>query len=520
MSVTTPARPTTAKEVHVGDLQLLIDGSWCEPSNGQRIELTNPSNGLRIGSIPDAGSDDVDRAVRAADAAFADGAGEWPSLPMVERRAILQRVVDRLAARDQEIACVESADGGMAIRNALAFHAQGAPQFVEATMALAPSEDLEGLPLQMAPAMSANYLRREPVGVVAAMPPSNAGYMMSLVKTFAALVCGNTVVLKPSPFCSATAAIIAEEIAAEPGIPSGAFHLVFGDVEAGSALTAHPLVRMISFTGSVPTARAIQAAAANNLTNVTLELGGKGPVILCEDADIDLAVDGILWGIMWVSGQACVAGSRLLVHSSMHDEFVARLSARLATIKVGDPADFDTDFGPVASPGGAERIKNFVDKAVAQGVRIAAQGHVPPECENGYFYPPTILTGITNTMDIAREEIFGPVLSVLTYETVDEAVTIANDSDFGLAGSVWSTDSTAAVGIAKRLRVGTVWVNDHHLLNPTIPFGGYKHSGVGREFGSHGIEAFTELKHIHIDLTGGVPNPAWAIVLGHKEETR
>lgn len=515
MTTNAPARPTVPNQVQVGDLQLYIDGIWCEPANGRRLPVINPANGRQIGSIPDAGADDVDRAVRAADAAFADGAGEWPSRPMTERRVILQRVLDRLATREDEIAAVESADGGMAIRNALAFHAQGAPLFVQATMAQAPVEEPQGLPLQMAPAMSANYLRREPVGVVAAMPPSNAGYMMSLVKTFAALVCGNTVVLKPSPLCSATAGVIAEEIAAESDIPAGAFHLVFGDVEAGSALTSHPMVRMISFTGSVPTARAIQSAAAENLTNVILELGGKGPAIVCENADLDLAVDGILWGVMWVSGQACIAGSRLLVPASKHDEIVRRLAARMATIKVGDPSDPDTDFGPVASATGVQRINRFVGTAVAQGARIAAQSEVPVECAEGYYYPPTILTGITNSMEIAREEVFGPVLSVLTYDTIEEAIHIANDSEFGLSATVWAGDLTEAVAIAQRLRVGTVWINEHHILNPTIPFGGYKHSGVGREFGPHGIEAFTELKHIHIDLTGSTPNPAWSILLGH-----
>lgn len=515
MSVGTAGTPLATHEVQVGDLRLYIDGQWREPGNGRRLPIRNPADGSEIGTLPDAGADDVDLAVRAADAAFAEGTGEWPSRPMTERRAILQHVLDRLAARAEEIAVLESADGGMAIRNALAFHAQGAPLFVQATMAQAPDGTPQGLPLQEAPAMSANYLRREPVGVVAAMPPSNAGYMMSLVKTFAALVCGNTVVLKPSPLCAVTAGVIAEEIAAEPEIPAGVFHLVHGDAEAGAALTAHPLVRMISFTGSVPTARRIQAAAAANLTNVTLELGGKGPVILCEDADLGLAVDGILWGVMWVSGQACIAGSRLLVPRSKHDEVVARLVERMASIKIGDPGDHDTDFGPVASPGGVERISRFVEGAVAQGATIAAQTPVPEEFRNGFFYPPTILTGITNDMTIAREEVFGPVLSVLAYDTLDEAVAIANDSDFGLSATVWSADLEQGVRIAQRLRVGTVWVNDHHTLNPTIPFGGYKHSGVGREFGPHGIEAFTELKHIHVDLTGKRPTPSWAILLGH-----
>jgi aldehyde dehydrogenase (NAD+) len=514
MAASAPAQLKSPRDVHVGDLRMLIDGEWCDPANGRRIPILNPGTGQQIGTLPDAGADDVDRAVRAADAAFAEGEGSWARKTVVERRAILNRVLVTLEGRVDEIAALESADSGMTIRNSMAFHAQGAPGFVRHTLEQAPTDVAQGLPLQEVPALSANYLLREPIGVVAAMPPSNAGYMMSLYKSLAALVCGNSVVLKPSPLCAVTSVAVAEAIAAEPEIPVGVFHLVLGDAEAGAALTAHPLVRKVSFTGSAPTAKRIMAAAAPNLTDLTLELGGKGPAIVCDDADLDLAIDGILWGVMWVSGQACIAGSRLLVSRERHDEVVERLQARLATVKIGDPADPDTDFGPVASQIAVDRITHFVDSAAAQGATVIAS-KLPEGLDGGFFYPPTIVDGITNDMDIAREEVFGPVLSVLTYDDLDHAVRIANDSDYGLSATVWSQDNVKAVGLAKRLRVGTVWINEHHILNSGIPFGGYKHSGIGREFGLQGIEAFTELKHIHLDLTGSAPNPAWGILLGH-----
>jgi acyl-CoA reductase-like NAD-dependent aldehyde dehydrogenase len=514
MSTSATTHVASPRDVFVGDLRMFIDGEWADPANGRRLPIFNPGTAAEIGTLPDAGADDVDRAVRAAHREFADGAGEWPSKSLAERRTILERVLARLDERVDEIAALESADAGMTYRNALAFHAQGAPQFLRDSFAQAPSEVPQGLPMMEIPTLSANYLVREPIGVIAAMPPSNAGYMMSLYKSLGALVCGNTVVLKPSPLCSVTATVLAEEIAAEEAIPAGAFNLVLGDAESGASLAAHPLVGKITFTGSAPTAKRVMQAAAPNLTGLTLELGGKGPAVLCDDANLDVAIDGILWGILWVSGQACIAGSRLLVSEAMHDTVVERLTARMRDIRVGDPADPDTDFGPVASKEAVHRINEAIRVAREKGVDVI-QAELPDDLGPGYFVAPTILDGVANDMPVAREETFGPVLSVITYRDLDEAVAIANDSNYGLSATVWSTDNIKAVALARRLRVGTVWINEHHILNPRIPFGGYKQSGMGREFGALGMEGFTELKHVHIDLSPSTPNPAWAILLGH-----
>jgi aldehyde dehydrogenase (NAD+) len=515
MQATTAEALLTPADVRVGDVQMYIDGTWCEPSGGQRLPIINPATEEQIGTLPDASAEDVDRAVRAAHAAFAEGEGEWAAKTVAERVVVLERVLTVLEGRYELIAALESADAGMTIRNATAFHAQGAPGFMRATLAQAPSDVPQGQPLTEVPVLAANFLRREPIGVIAAMPPSNAGYMMSLYKSFAALVMGNSVVLKPSPLCALTSVEIAKAVAEEPEIPVGVFHLVHGDAIAGAALTGHPLVDKISFTGSDATARHIAAAAAPNLTPMTLELGGKGPVIVCDDADLDVAVDGILWGIMWVSGQACIAGSRLLVSENLKDEFVERLKTRMATIVVGDTSDHDTDFGPVASQAALDRIRRYIDEAVEGGARIVAGGGRPAHLERGFYVEPTIIDGVTNDMAIARQEVFGPVLAVMTYTDLDEAVRIANDSDYGLGGSVWSQDIPKAMAIAKRLRVGVTWINEHHLLSPTVPFGGYKQSGMGYEFGVAGLEAYTELKHVHLSLSGKHGNPAWGIVLGH-----
>jgi acyl-CoA reductase-like NAD-dependent aldehyde dehydrogenase len=496
------------------EAQMYIAGRWCPAQSGKTLPIVNPATGLPIGTLPDAGADDIDRAVRSAAAAFADGRGSWPSLPARDRAAALGRVLDALEANAQHVAAAEVANGGMTIRSALGFHAMGAPIFVRGILAQAPSEALRGLPMEEVPTVSANYLRREPIGVVAAMPPSNAGYFLGLTKVMSALVTGNTVVLKPSPLSSLSCVAIAKAIEQEPAIPPEAFHLVLGDAVAGAALAGHQMVNMIAFTGSADTGRKVLAAAAANFTRATLELGGKGPAIVLDDADIDRVVDGIVFGFLNQTGQACTSGTRLLVPASLHNELVVRLRERVGRLVVGDPLDFDTDLGPVVSAAQRDRIEGYVARAKADGATLVCGGDRPDRA-GGFYVAPTIFDGVTNEMELAREEVFGPVLAVIEYRDEDDALRIANDTCYGLSATVWSHDNARALRLAKLLRAGTVWINDHHAVTPAAPFGGYKHSGIGRMYGTPGLESFTEVKHVHIDLQGDGTRPTYGALLGH-----
>ncbi|HEX4110221.1 MAG TPA: aldehyde dehydrogenase family protein [Solirubrobacteraceae bacterium] len=514
MSDTVTMGATEAAGIEVGDQRMLIDGEWCAAQSGRTLPIVNPANERQIGTLADAGAADVERAVKAAADAFAQGEGQWAQRPVAERVAILGRVLDVLDGQAQQIGSMEVAGGGMTLRNAMGFHAMGAPGFVRANIAQAPTDQFVGLPLEEAPTVSANYLRREPVGVVAALPPSNAGYFLGLYKTMCALVTGNAVVLKPSPFCSLGCAALARAIDADPDIPKGVFHLLFGDTEAGPALTRHPLVDKISFTGSAETGRRVLAAAAPNLSRVTLELGGKGPAIVLDDVDLGYAIDGMIWGFLWQSGQACISGSRLLVPESLHDEVVQRLIDRCRTLVIGDPMSPDTDFGPVVSAAQRDKVEACIAGARAEGATVAYGGE-RPDLGPGFWVQPTILDDVTNDMDIAQGEVFGPVLAVIRYRDEEDALRIANDTEYGLSATVWTTSNARAISMGKRLRAGTVWINDHHMVSPLAPFGGYKNSGMGREFGIQGLEAFTEIKHMHLDLTGSGDRPVYGILLGH-----
>jgi aldehyde dehydrogenase (NAD+) len=507
---------TAVTEVPGGtvEAQMFIDGRWCAAADGRTLPIVNPATGQHVGTLPDACTVDVDRAVRAAAAAFAEGSGSWPSLPVAERAAALGRVLDRLEANAQAVAEAEVTNGGQTIRTALGFHAMGAPIFLRGILAHAPSDGLQGLPMEELPSLSANYVRREPIGVVAALPPSNAGYFLGLYKVISALVTGNTVVLKPSPLSSLSCVEIAKAIDQEPAIPADAFHLLTGDATAGAALANHPSVNMIAFTGSAGTGRKVLAAAATNFTRVTLELGGKGPVIVLDDADLGRVVDGVVYGFLNQTGQACTSGSRLLVSDALHDELVERLRERVARLVVGDPMDFDTDLGPVVSAAQRNTIEAYVAKAKADGAAVVCGGERPEQFA-GFYVAPTIFDGVTNDMELAKEEVFGPVLAVIRYRDEDDALRIANDTCYGLTATVWSADNTRAVQLAKRLRAGTVWINDHHMVNAAAPFGGYKHSGIGRMYGPWGFESFTEIKHVHIDLQGHGDRPGYSSLLGH-----
>ena len=345
--------------------------------------------------------------------------------------------------------------------------------------------------------------------------PWNFPLLLAVWKLGPALAAGNTVVLKPDDQTPLTLLELARA-ADEVGLPAGVLNVVTGPGPVvGARLAEHPDVRKIAFTGSTEVGKGVMRAAADNVKKVTLELGGKGANIVLENADLDLAVDGSLFAFLMMSGQACESGTRLLVHESVHDEFVRRLVARAETLVMGDPMSPATDLGPLVSAKQKARVEKYIAVGQEEGCRIAFQGTVPsdPALAEGHWVPPVILTGATNQMRIAREEIFGPVLVVIPFRDDDDAVTIANDSEYGLSAGVWSTDNGRALGIARRLESGTVWVNDWHMVNAMYPFGGVKQSGLGRELGPDALDEYTEPKFVHIDLTNDRRKRAFALVV-------
>jgi aldehyde dehydrogenase (NAD+) len=357
------------------------------------------------------------------------------------------------------------------------------------------------------PGFSQNFIVREPVGVVAAIIPWNFPLKMAIWKIGPALAAGNTVVLKPSELTPVTAMELAR-IIHEIGFPPGVVNIIpgFGE-DVGEELVKNPLVDKVAFTGSTAVGKRVMALAASTLKKCTLECGGKSANIVLDDADIDLAVDGALYAIFYHQGQCCEAGTRLFLPAKLHDEFVGKMVEKTKKMVVGDPKDPKTDLGPLISEKQRQRVMNYVRIGLEQGAQLAIGGKIPDM--QGFFIEPTIFTGVKNSMTIAQEEIFGPVLCVIKYNTIEEAVAMANDSMYGLAGGVWSRDRDKAMHVARQLRAGTVWINEWHLISEKAPFGGYKQSGVGREFGLDGLKEYTEAKHLHIDELGTREKKTW-----------
>jgi acyl-CoA reductase-like NAD-dependent aldehyde dehydrogenase len=414
------------------------------------------------------------------------------------------RIADRLGAELEELIDLETQCNGATVRQATGFHVGLAgPHFTFFAEQAATYPFVAQVPTANYPTQSTNTIRREPVGVVGAIVPWNFPLVLGIWKIGPALAAGCSMVVKPDEKTPLSLLRLVQ-IAHEEGVPAGVLNLVTGDgVENGARLASHPDVDKVAFTGSTAVGREIMKLAAGTVKKVSLELGGKGAQIVLPDADLDIVADGALFACMLYSGQICESGTRLFVHEDMHDELVERLVARAATLKVGDPADFDTDIGPVVSRRQRDRIQGYLEAGKAAGATPVIGGDIaePEGLEGGHYIQPTIFTNVTNDMAIAREEIFGPVLSVLKYRTIDEAVAMANDNDYGLTGGVWSTDYEAAVEVADKLRAGTIWINNWHMVAPELPFGGYKQSGVGRELGPQALDEYTEAKHVHLDLT-------------------
>jgi len=491
---------------------MYIDGHWVDAED--RFEINNPATEELVATVARGGRQHADQAVGAA--ARAHARGEWRSHTPEQRAAVISALAAGLSSRIDHLVQLEVRETGAPIRQARTFHVGSSISNLRYFAALARTYQFERSgPGMRQPRLAAGYVRREPIGVVAGIVPWNFPLLLAVWKLGPALAAGNCIVLKPDEKTPLTLLALAE-VAHAVALPPGVLNVVTGAGEdVGARLASHPAVRKIAFTGSTAVGRKISRMAAGDVKRVTLELGGKGPNIVLPDADLEAAADGALFACYLHAGQACEAGTRLLLPESLHDRFVERLIARAASIRLGDPIELDTDLGPVISAAQQRRVLEYIELGQREGATLAFGGKVPTggRFERGCWVEPTIFTDVRNDMRIAREEIFGPVLSVLRYRTLDEAVEIANDTDYGLSAGVWSEDVEAAVDVANRLEAGTVWINDWHMINARYPFGGYKQSGVGRELGPHSIDEYTEQKFVHLDISRRRDRPVYKLVL-------
>ncbi len=483
---------------------MYIGGERVPPASGEYFESLNPYTAEPWSTVARGNAEDADRAVQAAHRAFTSG--EWPRLTATRRGALLMRLADLIDREGERLAAIEVRDNGKLISE-MAGQLRYVPQWYRYYGGLA--DKIEGAVIPIDKPGNFTFTRHEPLGVCVAITAWNSPLLLTAFKLAPALAAGNTVVIKPSEFTSASALEFVE-LFAEAGFPPGVVNVVtgFGN-EVGAALVEHPQVAKVGFTGSDKTGEIIYSSAARGLKRVSLELGGKSPNIVFDDCNMDNAVKGAVSGIFAATGQTCIAGSRLLVQESIHNEFVDRLVEFAKTAKMGDPMDPDTHVGPVATVPQFEKVLGYLDIAKSEGVETVLGGGRAerPECGDGWFVEPTIFTGVRNTMRIAQEEVFGPVLSVIPFRDQEEAIAIGNDVVFGLAAGVWTQDIGRAITMSEQLRAGTVWVNTYRAMSYMMPFGGYKRSGVGRENGQEGIREYMQTKSVWINTDPEVPNP-------------
>ena len=473
--------------------RLFIGGQWVDAVAANTFTTVNPATEEPITQVAEGRAEDIDRAVKAARQAFE---GPWAGVSAADRGRLLWKMADLIESRLAEIAEVETLDSGKTITESSRVDVPMAADCFRYFAGWATKIEGETIPVR-APCFG--YTLREPLGVVGQIIPWNFPILLAAWKVAPALAAGNTIVLKPAEQTPLTALRLAG-IAEEAGLPPGVLNVVTGfGPTAGAALVNHPGVDKIAFTGSTAVGQEIMRRAAGSLKRLTLELGGKSPNIVFADADLDLAVRGASNGIFYNKGEVCTAGSRLFVEESLHDALLDRLSAFTAKLQQGDPLDPKTRLGPQVSEGQMNRVLSYVDKGKGEGARLVAGGS--RASGKGYFVRPTIFDDVQNGMTIAREEIFGPVLSVLRFRDLDEVVRAANDTPYGLAAAVWTKDIKKAHRAARLLRSGTVWINTYGLYDSAMPFGGYKMSGFGRELGRHGLLEYTQTKSVWVDLS-------------------
>lgn len=483
--------------------QLFINNQWVDPHSDRWFDSLDPFTGEPWARIPRGDATDVDRAVEAAAAAFD---GPWSKLSHSERGAILYKLGTLIERDAQRLADAESRDNGKVMSEVFGQVKYTAKYFYYYGGL---ADKIHGSVVPMDKPKVFNMIRYEPMGVVASITPWNSSLLLSAWKIAPALCAGNTIVCKPSEFTSASLFELAK-LAEEAGLPPGVFNVVTGfGAEVGEPLIRHRKVARIAFTGGDEAGRRVYMTAAETFKRVSLELGGKSPNIVFDDADFEKAANGVITGIFSAGGQTCMAGSRLLLQESIHDEFVERLLKIARSAKAGDPSDRDTEVGPIATRPQFDKIMRYIDIAKTEGARCVAGGRALTGkgfgC--GQFVEPTIFVDVKNDMRIAQEEVFGPVLSVLKFKDEEDAVRIANDVRFGLAAGVWTKSLHRAMLLTERLRAGTVWVNNYRSTSYTTPFGGYKDSGVGREGGMDSVKEYMETKSVWISTDLNMPNP-------------
>jgi acyl-CoA reductase-like NAD-dependent aldehyde dehydrogenase len=477
--------------------EVFIGGQWRPPASGETYATVNPATEEISARVAKGDERDVDLAVQAARRAFDQG--PWPRMAAAERARLLWKLADLISANLDEMARLESVNTGKTLFDSgkveIPFAAEVFRYYAGWTT------KIHGETLNLRDG-AFTFTLRQPVGVVGAIVPWNFPFLLASWKIAPALAAGNTVVLKPASLTPLTALRFAE-LSREAGLPEGVFNVVTGPGgKVGMALVRHPGVDKIAFTGSTDVGKGIMREAAGTLKRVSLELGGKSPNVVFADADLEAALRGAMTGIFYNKGEVCAAGSRLLVEQRVHDEFVGKLVDRVKGLKVGDPMDKATRMGPVVSAQQLDTVLGYVEAGRREGATLAAGGErLRVGDGRGYFIQPTVFTGVRNTMRIAREEIFGPVLSVIPFKDAEDAVAQGNETFYGLAAAVWTRDVGKALRIARALRAGTVWVNAYNLFDAALPFGGFKESGFGRELGQAGLDLYTEVKSVWVDLS-------------------
>jgi acyl-CoA reductase-like NAD-dependent aldehyde dehydrogenase len=478
-------------------LQNFIDGKWVDAQDGERFDVFNPATGAVIATAPHSKPANVDAAVSAARRAFDEGTW-WPGTPARQRGRILLNAADIVRREQERLARLESLDAGKPIGEAREDIAEVAFMFEYyggwATKIAGESQHVDADAMFM--------VWKEPVGVAVGITPWNYPMMMATQKVAPAIAAGCTFILKP-PEQTPLTCLELPKILEEAGLPTGVFQVLTGFGEtAGAPLVAHPGVDKIGFTGSREVGKLSMRSGADTLKRVTLELGGKSPNVVFADADFDAAVEGSANGVFWNQGEICSAGTRVFVERGIYDDAVNAMGERATGIVLGDPSDDGTTMGPLVSREQQERVQHYLEVGAGEA-RLAAQGATPqdPSLANGYFVPPTIFADVTNDATIAREEIFGPVMSVIPFRSVDDVIAMANDNDYGLAAAVWTNDVKKAIWTAQALRAGIVWINDTQPAPTEMPWGGYEQSGVGREFGRQGLDDYLEEKAGYLNLS-------------------